>query len=317
MGHLKCWICGGNLIDHYPETYTIREIFKWWSHEGYNFSQTVLKQFNNDEKISLNTCQECGFGMFIPPVVGSDEFYGELAEMGQSWYYLKNKWEYGQALVDLKGCQNILDVGCGEGHFVELAEKQGMKATGLELNRDAAAKGRSKNLSVDIQTVEEFSLAHSDQFDGITLFQVLEHLKEPVRTFLHTLQCLKNSGKIVITVPSTEGFLKSLPPQLANVPPHHVSRWSCKSIEKLASRHNLRILTLRHEPFWHYGFVPQMVCEYIRRKTGIDLWNMEASMCMRKIINFLWRAPYKTLLLSFPKGIPMIRGHSLYAVLQK
>jgi SAM-dependent methyltransferase len=92
-----------------------------------------------------------------------------------------------------------LDVGCGTGHFVEVAARAGMAAEGCEVSATAVERARGRGLVVHHAAVEE--LPPATPYDTITAFDVLEHLRDP-RAFVARLRaCLVPGGTLALTLP--------------------------------------------------------------------------------------------------------------------
>ena len=80
---------------------------------------------------------------------------------------------------------SLLDLGCGDGSFVELCVKKGVNALGVDKKRGTFIE----------------SLRLNEKFDVITMFHVLEHVKNP-NTILNKVKLLlKDNGLLVIEVP--------------------------------------------------------------------------------------------------------------------
>ena len=88
----------------------------------------------------------------------------------------------------------LLDVGCGTGWFLEVAKDQGYIVTGLEIGKDLA-RYTSEKLEAKVHTVPLTELPATEVFDVITLFDVLEHVREP-RLVLKSLREHLNPGGI-------------------------------------------------------------------------------------------------------------------------
>ena len=74
-----------------------------------------------------------------------------------------------------------LDLGCGQGAFLDLDRNQGLTTRGLELNVQAAAHGRKKGHQVYAGPLSDFSRDHPDErFDLITAFQVVRTGADPL-----------------------------------------------------------------------------------------------------------------------------------------
>jgi SAM-dependent methyltransferase len=89
--------------------------------------------------------------------------------------------------------KNLLDVGCGDGNFVSMARKMGIEAWGID------KEPRVSNKYISAQPVESFGA--DNRYDLITMFHVLEHLKNPLSALSKLSGCLKRGGYLVIEVP--------------------------------------------------------------------------------------------------------------------
>lgn len=135
--------------------------------------------------------------------------------------------EYGSS----KG--SLLDVGCGYGFFLELALKKGWKVDGVEPCAHARAYAASRSLK--IESGDLFARAYDDEtFDVITLFYVLEHLRDPLKYLGEINRILKSGGLLLARVPNTTPLVKLL--KVFNIPnklydvPSHLSDFSPRTI---------------------------------------------------------------------------------------
>ncbi len=305
---VTCQICNSPLVSA-AESYDFTQIFQWWQEKGHHFSATVLKQYPGAQRTALITCSRCGFGIFYPTMVGTGEFYQELSNSGQGTYYARDTWEHRQALLDLKECQKILEIGCGAGFFLEKLKDQGKEVQGLELNAAAAAYARSRGISVDQAPIEGFAAAHKESFDAVCLFQVLEHVARPLDFLGGALAALKPRGRLIVSVPNMAGILGQMDPMVTNVPPHHVSRWTPETLSCLAQHFQLKVAAIKYEPV--YNFLPAYLEERLRH-LGVPAWAQG-----NKIYRLILSLPGKSLRTLKPGGLRSFPGHTVYTVLLK
>jgi len=99
------------------------------------------------------------------------------------------------------GGRSILDVGCGNGSFVDAAMVQGYKIRGIDPSQSAVDVAQGFNLPV--QNIDFFSgKIKESSFDVLTMFEVIEHVPEPVRFLNRAEHVVKPGGLIYITTPN-------------------------------------------------------------------------------------------------------------------
>lgn len=113
----------------------------------------------------------------VEPLLGIDSATVELHH-----YYLE--------LLKESKPQRVLDVGCGDGTFLEAVKKQGVVGAGIDLSRLMVDKAKTKGLSVACQDINQAIGA----YDVITaIFDVMNFLdKVALKTFLSSVSRLLN-----------------------------------------------------------------------------------------------------------------------------
>jgi 2-polyprenyl-3-methyl-5-hydroxy-6-metoxy-1,4-benzoquinol methylase len=96
----------------------------------------------------------------------------------------------------------LLDVGCGQGNFLKLARDYGWRVNGVELARSACEYGKV-NFNLDIlNTGIEEAHFKENSFDVITLWNVLDHLRNPLEMLKEAYRILEPDGILIIRVPN-------------------------------------------------------------------------------------------------------------------
>jgi 2-polyprenyl-3-methyl-5-hydroxy-6-metoxy-1,4-benzoquinol methylase len=110
----------------------------------------------------------------------------------------------------VKSAPTLVDIGCGNGDFIHLAQKHGWSVGGAEISTHAVEFATSeRGLNVIKSNLEELPF-ESSSFDVVTILDVLEHLRDPRKTLTEIFRILKPGGLIVIRVPNTPfQFLKA------------------------------------------------------------------------------------------------------------
>jgi SAM-dependent methyltransferase len=97
----------------------------------------------------------------------------------------------------------VLDFGCGEGDFLEAAHVLGFECYGVDLGaRDDGTVARGVHIVRDLEELDERGVG---PFDAATLFQVLEHLAEPLAVLEQLAARLRPGAVLVVEVPDCTG----------------------------------------------------------------------------------------------------------------
>ena len=163
---------------------------------------------------------------------------------------LKQKVSWINEFSKTKG--KLLDFGCGTGHFLQAAQKDGWKVTGLEPNPKALSIARGKmNLKV-YEKIDD--LENEKKFDAITLFHVIEHVHDLEQTMKILYSKLKQRGNLYIAVPNFNSYDSMLYKEnWASLDvPRHLYHFTKETMEKLAKEHQLKIKAIKPMKFDSY-----------------------------------------------------------------
>jgi SAM-dependent methyltransferase len=92
----------------------------------------------------------------------------------------------------------VVDIGCSRGQFVGFAAAAGFQAEGVEPAPDIATAARALGLNVRTGLLEEQHFADAT-FDAASLFEVVEHLREPLPLLNECRRILKPGGVLLIS----------------------------------------------------------------------------------------------------------------------
>ncbi|HEX3371556.1 MAG TPA: methyltransferase domain-containing protein, partial [Candidatus Acidoferrales bacterium] len=150
-------------------------------------------------------CSACQAAYTSPRPVTADRYYPrEYRAFGpivlrvlSTLYGLRvSRW----ARLKPKG-SSVLEVGCGPGLMLEAFRRRGWQVSGTERNEAAAETARQTLGTNTIATSLEDLPAHS-RFDLIVLFQVLEHVDDPVSMLRECAKKLAPGGCLIANVPN-------------------------------------------------------------------------------------------------------------------
>lgn len=94
--------------------------------------------------------------------------------------------------------RKLLDVGCGGGGFLALAQRRGWDVAGVEISQEhAACVQRELRIPVECSDFLDAS-PHGGPFDVIALWDVLEHVTDPDATLLRARDLLSPGGYVLV-----------------------------------------------------------------------------------------------------------------------
>ncbi len=96
----------------------------------------------------------------------------------------------------------LLDIGCGNGTFLDFMNKLGWETIGIDFDEKAIMNSKIKNLNVKLGSLAEQNFPN-DFFDAITLSHVIEHVYQPNELLKECYRILKINGKMVISTPNS------------------------------------------------------------------------------------------------------------------
>lgn len=198
---------------------------------GSAFSPDVIERLTPSPMTALLRCRECGLEYFSPAVAGDAMFYDELSATSTG-YYVGDRWEFGEIARMLKPEHRVLDIACGAGAFLARIQKLVSAAAGIDTNPEAVRRGQDAGLDVQLATLDAFAQDHPRAFDVVCALQVIEHLPKVLPFVRAALSCVKPGGCLIISVPNRARQNKAEFEPL-DCPPHHMSRWTVRQLEKL------------------------------------------------------------------------------------
>ncbi|MEX2512556.1 MAG: class I SAM-dependent methyltransferase [Cyclobacteriaceae bacterium] len=165
-------------------------------------------------------------------------------------FTIKQKIKWLNEKVNKKG--RILDFGCGTGHFLKAAKKNGWDSYGIEPDLYAASYAKTKNKINLINGLVE--LNNIKKFDAITLFHVLEHVHDLNKNLSVLIDRLKKRGTLFIALPNRDSKdSKEFKENWASLDvPRHLYHFNQPVMDFLADKFNCRIVDIKPMIFDSY-----------------------------------------------------------------
>jgi len=146
----------------------------------------------------------------------------------------------GRSVMWLKGHQRgkLLDVGCGNGSFLEQMQELGWDVYGVEPDGKAAESAKQRLACPEkiFHGFLENAGFNNGQFDVITMSHVIEHLPDPILTLKECRRILRLDGQLVVTTPNAEGLGKKIFKRNWRgwEPPRHLFLFNKEALRKCA-----------------------------------------------------------------------------------
>ena len=99
---------------------------------------------------------------------------------------------------------HLLDVGCATGNYLAEMKRKDWQVTGVELEPDTAEYARQR-FGIDVFTgdlLESHFPSHS--YDVVTLWDVLEHVYDPIAVLQEVHRILKPDGLLIFSIPDLD-----------------------------------------------------------------------------------------------------------------
>ena len=197
-------------------------------------------------------CAKCGFGWQhpLPTPEMIQNYYSEFSTYNLPGANEKEKSSRRRLnrINHLKPNRGrLLDIGSGLGHFLALARKEGWDVAGVEPQKSAAEYCRKhQNIDVYRGFVEELDLK-PETFDVVTLWDVLEHVHEPLQFLAESARLVAPNGLLIIAIPNASGWPAMVfKGRWRYVMFTHLSYFSIPYIRRVIADQGLHIIRMDH-----------------------------------------------------------------------
>ncbi len=144
-------------------------------------------------------CQNCSLSWRFPPATLDDtiDFYQTTNPTDAINNSKKDLHLSLLREAENKLCKpgSVLDVGCGGGHFLEVAKKRGWEVTGIEPVESLVELAKENGLNVLAGTIDTNS-KNLGKYDLITYWDVMIMVEDPIKEMKTSLKHLDRGGLI-------------------------------------------------------------------------------------------------------------------------
>ena len=176
----------------------------------------------------------------INSVYNNDEYYEKIVrEIDGQYEYRKKQFgndRYNYIIVRLgldPSKIKVLDVGCGAGYFLSVLKDNTVCYKGIEVTSHLVKYCQDRGLNVDSN---KLSKEPDEGYDVITMYDVLEHLSDPVSLLNTIREKLKAGGYCIAFTPNIQsvGYELMEAKQNTLLPFEHLCFFNKKSLDYLS-----------------------------------------------------------------------------------
>lgn len=216
------------------------------------------------QSLNIYQCAVCGFVQLHQSM--HDDFYDEY-EMATSFSSSFNNYlaQLATSFVEFFDIStgHIVEVGCGDGTFMEHLARHGFNVTGVEPSRPFREAAREKGFVVIASYVEEGEPLVDRPFDAFVTRQVLEHV-ENIYGFLRGLRTLIVPGAPgLVEVPNLDKAIED--GRFYDFFPDHVNYFSESTLSLALSANGFDVSAI------HPTMDGEFITAFVRRRDAPSL----------------------------------------------
>lgn len=136
---------------------------------------------------------------------------------------------------------NVLEYGCGFGLFLDILKKNRIKCKGLEVDKHQIEIAKKRGLNVSDNSISE---EKNNLYNLCVMFDVLEHLADPIREFKELNKKITKKGYVVCYSPNIFSVAFELMGKYQNqvYPFEHLLFFSKKSLNIFAKKTGFKLI---------------------------------------------------------------------------
>lgn len=142
----------------------------------------------------------------------------------------------------------VVDIGCGQGEFLEVFAERGWETLGVEPGARDAEVARAKGIEVIEEPLTPEVADKIGTFDAVFMSHVLEHVVDPVGIVEHVHRITRPGGTFLCEVPNDFNPLQEAAVEVHDLdrwwicPPHHLNYFTIDSLSSLVEAHGFEVL---------------------------------------------------------------------------
>ena len=119
----------------------------------------------------------------------------------------------------------------------------------------------ASGLDVRRESLAEHLASGSAPYDAVVSFQVMEHVPAVGQFIRECRRSARPGGRLIVSVPARDGFMGSELNNILDLPPHHITQWTDRTMAAVASEFDLTLVALDHD-----DIAPSHRANYLHQK---------------------------------------------------
>lgn len=227
------------------------------------------------ESRTIFYCRHCRnaftFPKPVPPDYTEEDFQArnedkeKLTSLSELPEEIRTSYRIQRSMIlrKVKAGSSVLEIGGGEGIFLDLLRESGYETQLIEPSKTASKRAEKRGLNVHHGYFQEVKL--EKKFDVLCLGHVLEHIDNPMFVMNTLKGYLKPKGFILLTQTNINGFMpRFLRDQWYGwVPDQHFTHFSLPGIKFLARQTGFNVADYRYSRLVHPPSIYQRAVKFI------------------------------------------------------
>jgi cyclopropane fatty-acyl-phospholipid synthase-like methyltransferase len=217
-----------------------------------NKNESAFSLKYQQEHYAVVVCNDCSFH-FIPPYYRKKIAYTQYknadvtaaVRAGNNWVKIQRHKLRFNFIKKFAKKGKLFDLGAGWGHFMLAGKELGYDVSGIEISEQPYLYCVN-DLKLPVKHVDFFEMDTSEQFDVITMWDVLEHIDKADAFVTRCAALTKPGGYLILQVPQIDSyFAKKHKDKWKMMGLDHVNYFSRATITQLLEKNGFEVVKIK------------------------------------------------------------------------